>query len=251
MTGLSSIPDTNADGSLDTSFGTNGYTSPGPYAVLPDGRIISAYLVIGGNIYVNRSTADGQIDITFGNGGTRIVDFGVNELSSAVTVLDDGRILVGASVNVTTPDQRLGMARLMPDGSFDTSFGRGGRYVEATTGGIAYVRRLLPDESGGVFAAGRTEDLGPTNEDFIAQRYVMDAPMTVSGGGPYGPVDEGSAYTVTGSVAGATATKYEWAVAPSQLWSFTTTATGPALEQSWRQRTRDRLRYAQSNIAQS
>src|SRR6266404_853353 len=112
----------NADGSLDTSFGQNGVVNAGyfveptnPNLYLPtlqDGSIIvqssgDILLVGDGNVYANgnyknilvmqRYLPNGQIDTTFGNGGTSHISLGLYQLleSDAIAYSNDQIIVVG------------------------------------------------------------------------------------------------------------------------------------------------------------
>jgi uncharacterized delta-60 repeat protein len=77
-----------ADGSLDASFGSNGYTTPmggsgyGPAALAPDGSI-----VVATNATVTRFTPNGRLDAAF---GTAFENYGV-------AVQADGKIIVVGS----------------------------------------------------------------------------------------------------------------------------------------------------------
>ena len=122
---------TNYAGTLDLSFGRGGRTSTNSadaqndygrrIAVQPDGKVLLA----GGadtvdDLFVVRYNPDGSLDATFGDGGKVLIDAG-NSTANAVALQDDGKIvLVGSSGS-----NGLGnvvVARLLPDGSLDTSF---------------------------------------------------------------------------------------------------------------------------------
>jgi uncharacterized delta-60 repeat protein len=127
----------NADGSLDTGFGTGGkvVTSVGDggrasgqsVVVQPDGKILvsgSCYDtgpsggIIDSDFAVVRYNADGTLDTSFGVGGKAIVDF-PSKLGFAnnLVLLENGKILVGGTIN-----SQFGVVRLNPDGSLDLSF---------------------------------------------------------------------------------------------------------------------------------
>ena len=138
-----------ADGSTDTDFGTAGRTCIAPVlpsgaasqalggAVLADGRILLAGASqhsggSGWDMSVARLGTDGTLDTGFGpahdgwafvgfdQGGTMI------DLAAAIAVDGDGRILLaGYLEGVHGPD--FGVARLLPDGGLDASFGTQGR----------------------------------------------------------------------------------------------------------------------------
>jgi uncharacterized delta-60 repeat protein len=130
------------NGAPDTSFGTGGAVSldfsPSALALQADGN----FVVVGrtvpspftpGHFQVERFTAGGALDATFGTGGRVITAFGTNDSATAVALQRDGKILVVGADNLPTnpdfwdPNQDFAIERLNPDGSLDGSFGAGGK----------------------------------------------------------------------------------------------------------------------------
>jgi uncharacterized delta-60 repeat protein len=113
----------NTNGSLDASFnpstGING-TAYGA-ALQPDGKII----VVGefttvngtGRTRIARLNADGSTDLSF-NPGT-----GADARVNTVLIQPDGKIYIGGNFNNYNGSGRDRLARLLPDGSVDASFG--------------------------------------------------------------------------------------------------------------------------------
>jgi uncharacterized delta-60 repeat protein len=144
----------NANGSLDTGFGsagvvrTNITTSVGDNEYLEDlviqtdGKIVVAVQLpatskkSGQTFGVLRYTEAGVLDTTFGAGG--LVNFaftsGTDAYVRAVAVDSRGIVVAGTSGDV------LAVARLNGDGSFDSTFGSGGK---ATYPGVV-AKRLGP-----------------------------------------------------------------------------------------------------------
>jgi len=101
----------NPDGSLDTSFGSNGLvvTDLGSYedatSVAIEGEQI---VVVGeslGNFLVARYDASGSLDPTFGDGGVLIADLGATwEYATDVVIQPDGRIVAGGVTRPGTYD---------------------------------------------------------------------------------------------------------------------------------------------------
>jgi uncharacterized delta-60 repeat protein len=132
----------NANGSLDTTFGTNGmslknaggsYDSSKAIALLPDGKIMVAGDdspedgITGTNLHLMRLNANGTVDITFG--GTGVIS---HNLSQPLRLFEmaaqpDGKTLVIGSLN-----SQMFLARFNSNGSFDTSFGGTGYIVDST-----------------------------------------------------------------------------------------------------------------------
>ncbi len=117
----------NVDGSLDQSFGDNGRTvgPGGPVALESNGDIV----VASNGVKLERYDPDGQPDPTF---QSDVAHFGHEEdgedpnpsYPSDIVIDDEGRILVsGSGSDPTANISRAGLARFLPDGSLDPSFG--------------------------------------------------------------------------------------------------------------------------------
>lgn len=187
----------NADGRMDTTFGTGGAARVSPVkgvvsvALRPDGRI----LVLGdgldsGDVVVARHTSDGVLDGAFGVSGAATIDLGSGADSAAgLTVAADGSVVVVGTTRtgtITSGDivrsngprrEGLVVARLGPDGALDPSFGAAGiRSVpfaecNARAGAVA----LLAD--GGMIVAGSVST--PHGDDLALVRLdAQGAPDT-------------------------------------------------------------------------
>ena len=164
----------NANGSLDTSFGSGGivttrFAGQGSYAfsvaLQPDGKI-----VVGGTAFVNFSSDDssntdfaiarynpnGTLDTTFGNGGKVATDFdGFNDDVYAVLVQPDGKIVAAGSAKNPTNFYDFGLARYLPNGTIDTTFGSGGKVrTDFGTRGYDQARSAVLQPDGKIVAAG-------------------------------------------------------------------------------------------------
>jgi uncharacterized delta-60 repeat protein len=160
----------NADGSLDTSFQTNGIADPG----LPAGEDSALDLVIdsSGLIYtagfcenitsgnsdacVMRFTADGSLDTTFSGDGVAEVSICEADTGSTELVVDAGGNVVLA-VNCAAAASVTTLARLTSSGDLDTSFGTAGIASEnyGTDAGVALTVDI--DADGSIFASGACE----------------------------------------------------------------------------------------------
>ena len=118
----------NANGSLDTKFGSKGITKTDWGTTTPDVAFdvaldASGRAVVvgsgGGGLAVARYGTNGKLDTTFDGDGKRVLSGGAG---NGVTIQDDGRILV---VGTSTAGDLL-VARLNTNGSLDASFGAGG-----------------------------------------------------------------------------------------------------------------------------
>lgn len=114
----------NSDGSLDSSFGTNGSvlgtiagnTQGQKVLIQPDGKILvlAASGSSGTNVqYVARHLSNGTIDDSFGTNGVVQLSQVIVTFGSLISLQPDGKIVVGGTGRVT---------RLNSNGSFDTTF---------------------------------------------------------------------------------------------------------------------------------
>jgi uncharacterized delta-60 repeat protein len=148
-------------------------------AVQPDGKI----LVAGpgaGNFGVGRVKTDGFYDPTFGPNanGQVAIDFGGSDIANAIALQPDGKILVAG-----TDGDGFAVARLMPNGSLDPSFGAGGKATVNFTGvDVADGMAIQPD--GKIVLVGSTGPAGGTT-DFAVTRLLGDPP--VAGAPPAAP----------------------------------------------------------------
>ena len=139
----------NDDGSLDTTFGSGGYTttdfvgdddSVNDLAIQSDGKIVAV-----GDVDTNGATsndfglarynADGSLDTTFDGDGRVMTDidptvFSSQDAAASVALEGDGQIVVAgySAIRYTTYSTSLydfAVARYNTDGSLDASFGSG------------------------------------------------------------------------------------------------------------------------------
>ena len=160
----------NADGSLDTSFGTNGKTrliggsDNTAYRVLvqADGKILAAgrsrfpmdvddTLV---NVALLRLLPNGQPDPSFGTNGVAFAGTALRKFSD-FAVQSNGKIVV---VEGSTT---FGIVRFNADGSLDTSFGSGGRVTTPTP--FQGTAQAVTVQSDGKIVAGGNKLDGPPN----------------------------------------------------------------------------------------
>jgi uncharacterized delta-60 repeat protein len=213
----------NADGKMDTSFGTAGKTvvSRGKdtlnncraAAQTKDGKIIVAgdshpdptkvgNVKTDGDFLVTRFNQDGTLDKTFGTDGftTTTVhltpdDQGRNELAVDMVLLDDGRIVVGGqSTDRDYGNERLPvLVRYTADGAIDPTFGVSGTAILSSTiknsTGLSLVRTLLADKNGSVLV-GLSNDPGWSTVHFVIARLLSDGTLDPAFA-TNGTIDEG------------------------------------------------------------
>jgi len=118
----------NTNGSLDTSFDTDGKvtTNIGPgvssdtsVVLQADGKILVAG-TNGSDFALARYNTNGSLDTSFDTDGKVTTDFGANDAGRSVAVQADGKILVAGNSGAD-----FALVRYNPDGSLDTSFAKG------------------------------------------------------------------------------------------------------------------------------
>ena len=123
----------NTDGTVDTTFGTDGVTIINSgwiksfvydMDVQPDGKIVLAgyrWNNETGDFLMVRLNEDGSLDDSFGTNGVAIIDNGETEVAESFTILPDGKFIISGYVF-----DDFTMVRINNDGSVDTTFGNNG-----------------------------------------------------------------------------------------------------------------------------
>ncbi len=127
--------------------------------VQPDGKILVAGYTQGGNnnIALARYLSDGTLDVTFGDAGRVITEFGYHETAYSMVLDGAGNILIGGS---------SGLSRYSPDGALDTSFGVQG---QITSFGTSITKIALEGDPNGDYKilVGGSNRLGRLTKDGI------------------------------------------------------------------------------------
>jgi uncharacterized delta-60 repeat protein len=171
----------NSDGSLDTSFGTNGKVTTdfntsddNGFSVIQqsDGRIVAAgysYNPFTDSIdfALSRYSNDGSLDTTFGTNGKVTTDFNNTEDNCyGVKQQSDGKLVIaGSSKDFFTGNRDFLVIRYNNDGSLDTTFGVGGKVTTDFNGfnDFGYSLAIQPD--------GNIIVVGSSDNDFAIARY--------------------------------------------------------------------------------
>jgi uncharacterized delta-60 repeat protein len=129
-------------------------------AIDAEGRAVVAWRV-GAEVNVARLDPRGRLDRSFGGDGRVVVSCGCDEMNPQLAIDARGRIIVEGHRDERRPDFQTGqvsyqatvaLARLLPGGALDQSFGRAG-LVTATFAGSGPERLVLPAD-GSVVVAG-------------------------------------------------------------------------------------------------
>jgi len=179
----------NFSGRVDIDFSSNDDECAG-IVVQPDGKIVLAGATVAPNndadFAVARLNADGSLDTTFGNGtGKQTITFdeygSIADIARAVALQPDGSIVVAG--RLLSDNQRdFAVARLLADGSYDTTFNLTGRQriafdLAADADDEAYC--LAIDASGRILIGGFAENVNaaPQNEDFAIARLLPNGQL--------------------------------------------------------------------------
>jgi uncharacterized delta-60 repeat protein len=181
-----------ADGDPDPGFGTDGaafitYDSPDgnqlrdrALAVLPDGRLLfggARNHIIPGNpdpdmrAMLARMNADGSVDTTFGSDAANpgvvilpdLVPGTAMQVIEALAPQGDGSVLVAGTCQAFGPLTGF-VAKILADGTLDTSFGSGGWVLVADS----YLHAIGTTDRGRIYAAGERRTAGITSGIVVA-----------------------------------------------------------------------------------
>jgi uncharacterized delta-60 repeat protein len=172
-----------ANGTLDTTFGTNGFAfagtgTNGNYAVtvnvLPDSR-----LLISGNsgfatsheIFLTRLSSSGAADTTFGTNGYVRYTGVSSSVQAVVAVQPDQRILIGYATN------QVIINRLNENGSIDTTFGTDGSITRAAPDGERNLIDLVRLRNGKIMASWANFPLSGVSTFDIARIQATTRPI--------------------------------------------------------------------------
>ena len=190
----------NADGSLDTSFGTNGKKTisfdlggedknqdvASCVAIQADGKI-----VIGGYVQraetgnfdfgIVRLNTDGSLDNTFSSDGKAMVgfDYGGNgdDRATGMVIQPDGKIvLVGNAQTSLSGNSVVAICRLHTDGQLDASFTGDGRKWVEFNGGDQRASSVAVQADGKIVVAGYAQSSG-AGYDFSLVRVTANGTL--------------------------------------------------------------------------
>jgi len=183
----------NANGQLDTTFGSNGQSLidfPGTVfppnviddydhlqglVVQPDGTIF-----LGGwhqsldnsrsELEMVRLRSDGQLDTRFGSGGKVFTELGLMDVQD-FAIQPDGKILAATLSKdfQTSQDNQTVSLRFNANGSLDTSFGTGGRATLPSSLGVAVPSGIAIQDDGRIIVAGVEHQPDFSSIPFVAR----------------------------------------------------------------------------------
>jgi uncharacterized delta-60 repeat protein len=182
----------NANGTLDTSFGTGGkvttrFAAP-VVAGFSDSRVNlaigpntnpldtdSGKIVVGAQTHsqpgavVVRYNTNGALDTGFGTNHTGYVYLS-NLSTPAVAVQPDDRIVAAGLVQGTT-NGVIGLDRLNATGTLDTTFGSNGVVITSSSPNASYARSVIIQADGKIVVAGDQNNVVTGANSFMVARY--------------------------------------------------------------------------------
>ncbi len=175
----------NTNGSVDSSFGTNGviqtningYGSYGAIAVQVDGKLV-VIGADGNSSFISRLLENGTVDKTFGESGYAYTKGKFGFLTCNIQT--DGKIVV-AGYDYQFSDRKFCLQRYLPDGTMDKSFGDNGTVI-TSYGDDGLIQELAFQSDGKIVVTGQTTIYAPYNTFFATARYNQDGSMDNSFG---------------------------------------------------------------------
>ncbi len=186
------------DGSLDSSFGSNGklegYINDieeiTDIGLGKDGKIYAIGQMRNwsfiGDFALLRFLQNGTVDSSFGTNGVVKTDFNDNRVNNlkvenaqSLIILPDSSIVV-AGYNFTTPST-FALAKYKMNGSLDSTFGTDGKVITPVHNLYGYPNDILSDAAGNLYVSGYVSG-SSNNSDFAIAKYFSDATLDSSFG---------------------------------------------------------------------
>ena len=176
----------NADGSLDTTFGSSGWAVTDFFgdddhglALVrqADGKLLVAGYVSTGaetDIALARYTASGSLDTSFDGDGRVVTDISGDDMAQAIVLQGNGQILV-AGWSFTGTDNDFVLLRYNANGSPDNSFDGDGRVITDIDGGDNALTAIGLQPNGKIVVAGWASTT--TGSDFALARYLTSGSL--------------------------------------------------------------------------
>ncbi len=175
------------DGRLDPGFhqviDDEGGYGPTGLAIEPDGDVLYG---TGGEFAgeIQRLNPDGSVDTSFGKGGA----IGVPLKPAFLAVDAEGRTVVAGTAGIggdchdCLPTPVVAVARLLPDGALDTSFGKGGTLITTPpSGGFGPAVGLALEADGSIVVAGEKDLFGLTASGTLNPAFGQAGTLAVDG----------------------------------------------------------------------
>jgi uncharacterized delta-60 repeat protein len=186
----------NLDGSIDTSFGTNGRVRTDFFGfddmalglvLQADGKLVAGGYAIhpysGYDFAMARYNTDGTLDQSYGIGGISTSDFfgSSTDWAFRLAIQPDGKVVaVGATLNTISNNYDFAIARYDTSGQLDptfASYGKPGAGATDFSGGTDYALTLLIQPDGGILVGGLAYSPSNGSNDQALARYLPDGTL--------------------------------------------------------------------------
>ncbi len=180
----------NTDGSLDTSYATNGilrieFGAQGSIALAMAMQSDDKAVVVGtmsdgsaADMAIARINTDGTLDNTFSGDGKQTINIGISDQANAIAIQNDGNIILAGSTADLTGNV-IALARLLENGTLDPTFGTSGKVVTNLPSLDERLSSVLVQPDGKIIGAGTSFYPG---QSFIVVRYNADGSLDPSFG---------------------------------------------------------------------
>lgn len=170
-----------SDGALDAGFGNGGVvTAPlGPandiasaVVIQPDGKVVVAGGTFNGvdyDIALVRCEADGTLDTSFGTGGAARNGIG-SEGATSLLLQPDGKLVAVGNLTLGAEVEWI-LARFLPDGTPDATFGLGGLVTTEIRLSPDFADAAVLQPDGNVVVAGQSQR-AQHDGDFALARFL-------------------------------------------------------------------------------
>ncbi|MCF6133433.1 T9SS type A sorting domain-containing protein [Flavobacterium wongokense] len=184
----------NGNGSLDTSFGTNGKVItdfgndfPKSIAIQSDGKILVGGVNFSGSTVkfaLVRYTTNGSLDTTFDTDGKVTTNFSGGDCHAySLALQSDGKIVLAGDGRDGSGFLSFATIRYNTDGSLDTTFGTNGKVATyfGTAGATSDTANAVAIQNDGKIVVAGLSNLQATNiSRFAALRYNTDGSLDTS-----------------------------------------------------------------------
>ncbi|MCF6130116.1 T9SS type A sorting domain-containing protein [Flavobacterium sp. AS60] len=148
-----------SDGTLDTNFGTNGFSITNINSGSSEPRTINVQadekIVFSGSCYLNfvmiRYNTDGTLDTTFNTTGIVKTNFGATSICSDALIESDGKIILVGNIG-----DDFGCVRYNSNGTIDSAFGTNGAFRVDFGASYDYGRKIIEQPDGKYLTGGLT-----------------------------------------------------------------------------------------------
>ena len=175
----------NADGSIDSTFGTNGQVLttfgallnyPGSIAVQADGKIIASGSR-NGPLILARYNTNGSLDNTFDGDGKVVTALGISNTNVYVDVLPNGKIQLAGATS-TSAGNHFAITQYNTNGSLDLTFDGDGRSLALfdVNDNSNIIDDISKQADGKFLVNTRIQPMSEFDnpEDFVIRRYNSD-----------------------------------------------------------------------------